>query len=145
MGLKGFEALTIAIIGLIVVISLFLLPFITLVTFRYHIIALAKLSYEYNIADIVLLELLEHNKNYQYLAEMDLPSFEKYVMPKNSFVENLNNTLKLLTLSNCSKLYSNSNIIVSSGNCEVKNVTWVEIFVPYNPKSLVKKLSLGVG
>jgi hypothetical protein len=144
MGPKGFAPLTVAIIGLIVIITAFLIPFIAISAFKYHIIASVKLNYEYNSADIVLLELLKLNKTYQYLAEMDLPSFEKYVMQKSSFIENLNNTLKLLTLSNCFKLSSN-NIIVSSGTCETKNVTWTEIFVPYNPQSLVKKLFLEVG
>jgi len=145
MGLKGFLPLTIAIIGLIVIFALFLLPFISFFAFKYHIIALVKLSYEYNSADIVLLELLKLNKNYQLLAEMNLPTFEKYVMSRNSFIDSLNSTLKLLTLSNCFKLSSYNNIIVSSGICEAKNVTWAEIFVPYNPGSLVKRLSLEVG
>jgi len=146
MGLKGvFEAFTIAIIGLIILLALFLLPFIFFFTFKYHVMGLVKLTYEYNAADTVLLELLELKKNYQHLAEMNLPSFEEYVMSRESFVNELNNTLKLLTFSNCYKLSSYGEKIVSSGSCEMKNVTWAEIFVPYNPESLVKKISLEVG
>ena len=144
MGLKGI--IEIPIIGFIIFCALFFLPFLALANFKYHIVSRVTLSYEYNTADLSLLELLAYNKNYRYLSEKDLPSFEKYVMRREEFIESLNNTLKLFTQTDCYNLTSQNEIIVSSGgDCGLKDVTWAEIFVPYNPQSLIKKIALEVG
>jgi hypothetical protein len=145
MGLKGI--IEIPIICAIMFFGLFFVPFLFIANFKYHLVERVTLSYEYNTADLSLLELLAYNKTYRYLSEKDLPSFGKYVMPREKFIEKLNNTLKLLAQTDCYNLTSQNEIIVSSGgDCELKDVTWAEIFVPYNPKgNLIKKIALEVG
>lgn len=149
---KSFAPLVVAIIGIIVSITFFVLPFIFFLTFKYHVVANVKLSYEYNSADIVLLELLQtkykNYSNYGLISENFLPSFETFRVSKRELSEELNNSLKLLTLSDCYNLTTTDNdvsVLIQSGSCKPRNITWSEIFVPYNPNKLVRKVTLEVG
>jgi hypothetical protein len=152
MGLKSFAPLTIAIIGIIALVALFLIPFISLFTLKIHLIKNVELSYEYNSADLALLALLHYEKKfpvYRILSEFSLSNFGGYVqdyegniwrtmsyaIPREEAIKIVNESVANLTLSDCYKLTLASSSFVKSGTCETKSITCFKVFLPYPEKT----------
>jgi hypothetical protein len=152
MGLKSFAPLTIAVIGIIALVALFLIPFISLSTLKVHLVKNVELSYEYNTADLALLTLLHYEKNfpvYRILSEFHLQNFGGYVqdykgniwrtmrhaIPREEAIKIVNKTVANLTLSDCYELTLGSDSFVKSGSCKIESIPCFKIFIPYPGKT----------
>lgn len=157
MVLKGIGMLGIAVIAAVLLFTFFF-PLLTLIAFKYHIIGKARMSYEYNSADLALLQLLQYEfilnskyENYkkisgiEYVAEKELPKFYEVIrLNKDSYKAKIENTLKQLTFSTCFKLSIEEDELIAV-NCSRKEITWGVLPIPYNPSKLIKKIKLEVG
>ena len=145
MVLKGVEAITIAIVFSVLILTLLITPLITYINLRKHIIVTIKKEYEVNNAQLSLLTFLKKRTNLNdissLLAEKDLPKFyEYYGIRKNELEKMFEKNLELLTASNFS-LFKDGKKIVEKG--ETKDfVVSTFISLPYNPEKILSKIEL---
>ena len=148
VGKKGMEAISIAIIGAIILIVVVLTMLVPIVFMKVHIVRVVDIQYGYSNADLALLALLSDNDIYEKLSFYisDMEDNAAYGFNREDVKAQVTEVLDKLVPSDpdtrCYELSYDGGVIIPSDKCDIEFSASVDMALPYGKTT--EKLTLEI-